>query len=195
MSEEKQYRKVIINKGPRGWGGPLLIEPKPGKDLIYCVTGGGIHPVAQRIAELTGGTAFDGFNSKRDFDEIAVAVIDCGGTARVGVYPMKGVLTVDIHSTKPSGPLFRFIKEDLFVSGVGMEQIVVVDEDGPIPVTANSSPAATPLKEPVAQIDEVVEKKVAEIQEEVQQSNQEKEMPKEPKKKRGGFMKWLLGDN
>ncbi|HNS40916.1 MAG: PTS sorbitol transporter [Anaerolineae bacterium] len=127
MSEEKQYRKVKITAGKRGWGGPLVIEPKPNKPYIYCVTGGGIHPVAQRIADLTGGEAFDGFKSKRDFDEIAVAVIDCGGTARIGVYPMKGVLTVDIHATKPSGPLFRFIKTDNFVSGVTPDDIQLID--------------------------------------------------------------------
>ncbi len=127
MSEEKVYRKVKIVAGKRGWGGPLIVEPKPGKDLIYCVTGGGIHPIAQHIADLTGGTPFDGFKSKADFDKIAVAVIDCGGTARVGVYPMKGVLTVDIHATRPSGPLFRFIKENIFVSGVGIEQITLLE--------------------------------------------------------------------
>lgn len=122
-----KYKKVKISAGPRGWGGPLIVEPKPGKDLIYSVTGGGIHKVAQYIADLTGGTPFDGFRSKADFDKIAVAVIDCGGTARVGVYPMKGVLTVDVYSTKPSGPLFRFIKETNFVSGVDIAQIELVE--------------------------------------------------------------------
>jgi sorbitol-specific phosphotransferase system component IIBC len=87
------------------------------------VTGGGIHPVAQRIADLTGGQAFDGFKSSAPFDKIAVAVIDCGGTARIGVYPMKKVLTVDVHSTSPSGPLAMFITEDLFVSGVGPDDV------------------------------------------------------------------------
>ncbi|HEC21430.1 MAG TPA: PTS sorbitol transporter [Chloroflexi bacterium] len=129
MSEEKKYRKVKIVKGPRGWGGPLIIEPKPGRDLIYSVTGGGIHPIAQKIADLTGGTAFDGFRSKADFDKIACAVIDCGGTARVGVYPMKKVPTVDIYPTRPAGPLFRFITEDLFVSGVGEDQIIPLEDD------------------------------------------------------------------
>lgn len=122
------YRRVRIERGKRGWGGPLVIEPKPGKDLIYCVTGGGIHPVAERIVELTGGRPFDGFRSKAAFEEIAVAVIDCGGTARVGVYPMKGVLTVDIHSTSPAGPLMKFIKEDNFVSGVTANTITLLDE-------------------------------------------------------------------
>jgi len=121
------YKKVKITKGSRGWGGPLVVEPKAGKELIYSVTGGGIHPVAQKIAELTGGKPFDGFNSSAKFDEIAVAVIDCGGTARVGVYPMKKVLTVDVHPTSPAGPLARFITAELFVSGVGIEQIEVVD--------------------------------------------------------------------
>jgi len=125
---DKEYKRVKISAGKRGWGGPLIIAPEPGKDLIYCVTGGGIHPLAQHIADLTGGTAFDGFKSKAGFEEIAVAVIDCGGTARVGVYPMKGVFTVEIHAIKPSGPLFRFITEDLFVSGVGTEQVELLDD-------------------------------------------------------------------
>ena len=128
MSEERKYRKVRIKKGPRGWGGPLIIECKPGRDLIYSVTGGGIHPLAQHIADLTGGRPFDGFKSKAGFDEIAVAVIDCGGTARVGVYPMKKVPTVDIYSTSPSGPLMRFITKDLFVSGVRPEDVEVIED-------------------------------------------------------------------
>ncbi len=121
------YRKVMVKPGGRGWGNGLVIAPEPGKDLIYSVTGGGIHPVAQRIADLTGGTPFDGFKSKAAFEEIACAVIDCGGTARIGVYPMKGVLTVDIHGASPSGPLMRFITEENFVSGTGVDDIEVVD--------------------------------------------------------------------
>jgi glucitol/sorbitol PTS system EIIB component len=127
MSEEKKYRKVKIKAGRGGWGGPLIIDPKPGKDLIYSVTGGGIHPIAAKIAELSGGRPFDGFKSKADFDQIAVAVIDCGGTARVGVYPMKKVLTVDIHAARPSGPLMRYITPELFVSGVKESDIEVVE--------------------------------------------------------------------
>lgn len=125
---EKKYRKVRIKAGPKGWGGPLIIEPKEGRDLIYSVTGGGIHPLAQHIADLTGGTPFDGFRSKAKFEEIAVAVIDCGGTARVGVYPMKKVPTVDIYPTSPSGPLFRFITKELFVSGVRNEEVELLEE-------------------------------------------------------------------
>jgi sorbitol-specific phosphotransferase system component IIBC len=99
------------------------VTPSAEKPLIYSVTGGGIHPVARRIAELTGGEPFDGFRSSASFDKIAVAVIDCGGTARVGVYPMKKVKTIDVHPASPGGPLMQFITEELFVSGVGEGQI------------------------------------------------------------------------
>lgn len=118
-----EYKSVKITKGKSGWGGPLTVRPTADRPLIYSVTGGGIHPVAAKIAELTGGEAFDGFKSSAPFDKIAVAVIDCGGTARVGVYPMKKVLTVDVHATSPSGPLAMFITEELFVSGVGPNDI------------------------------------------------------------------------
>jgi len=120
---DNAYKSVTIEKGRGGWGGPLTIKPTAERRLIYCVTGGGIHPVAARIAELTGAEAFDGFKSSAPFDKIAVAVIDCGGTARVGVYPMKKVPTVDVHATSPAGPLAMFIKEELFVSGVKPENV------------------------------------------------------------------------
>lgn len=117
------YKAVKIDKGPGGWGGPLTIKPTADRPYIYSVTGGGIHPLAARIAELTGGEAFDGFSSSKPFDQIAVAVIDCGGTARIGVYPMKKVPTVDIHATSPAGPLAMFITEDLLVTGVKLDNI------------------------------------------------------------------------
>ena len=103
-----EYKSVKVSAGRGGWGGPLTITPTDDRPLIYSVTGGGIHPVAARIAELTGGQAFDGFSSSAKFDKIAVAVIDCGGTARVGVYPMKKVLTVDIHATIPVRAVGQF---------------------------------------------------------------------------------------
>ena len=117
------YKSAKVTAGRGGWGGPLTITPTDARPLIASITGGGIHPVAQRIAELTGGEAFDGFSSSAPFDKLAVAVIDCGGTARVGVYPMKKVLTVDIHATSPAGPLAQFSTEELFVSGVKPENV------------------------------------------------------------------------
>lgn len=123
-----EYKAVKVTKGRNGWGGPLVIKPTVDRPLIYSVTGGGIHPVAQRIADLTGGQAFDGFRSSAPFDKVAVAVIDCGGTARIGVYPMKNVLTIDINAATPSGPLASFIKETNFVSHVGANEIEEFDQ-------------------------------------------------------------------
>ena len=48
------YRKVKITKGSSGWGGPLVLEPNETCNKVLCVTGGGIHPVAAKIAEMTG---------------------------------------------------------------------------------------------------------------------------------------------
>jgi PTS system glucitol/sorbitol-specific IIB component len=121
------YKAVRITKGRGGWGGPLVIKPEAGKDLIYCVTGGGIHPVAQRIADLTGGKVFDGFRSSAPEKQIACVIIDCGGTARIGVYPMKKIPTIDVKASSPSGPLIQFIKENIFVSGVKLEDIKVIE--------------------------------------------------------------------
>jgi glucitol/sorbitol PTS system EIIB component len=117
------YRSVKVSAGASGWGGPLTITPSDDKPIIACITGGGIHPVAQRIADLTGGEAFDAFKSTVKFDKMACAVIDCGGTARVGVYPMKGVPTIDVHATSPAGPLARFITPEVFVSGVKPDNV------------------------------------------------------------------------
>jgi len=49
------YKKIVIEAGPGGWGGPLTVEPKEGRNVIASITGGGIHPIAQKIADLTGG--------------------------------------------------------------------------------------------------------------------------------------------
>ncbi len=117
------YKSVQVSAGRGGWGGPLTITPTDDRPLVASITGGGIHPVAQRIADLTGGEAVDGFKGSAPFDKIAVAVIDCGGTARIGVYPMKKVMTVDVHATSPAGPLMQFITEELFVSGVKPEDV------------------------------------------------------------------------
>ncbi|HHV25864.1 MAG TPA: PTS glucitol/sorbitol transporter subunit IIB [Tissierellia bacterium] len=123
-----EYTAVKIEKGPGGWGGPLILKPKPGKDKILSVTGGGISPVAKKIAELTGATIVDAFKTVVPDDEILAAVIDCGGTARCGVYPKKKILTVNLTPVGQSGPLAKFITEELYVSGVTEKNIIVLDK-------------------------------------------------------------------
>lgn len=121
-------RAVFVAKGSGGWGKGLRIEPKGKKQKVVSITGGGIHPVAARIAELTGTEAVDGFKNSVPEDEMMCVVIDCGGTARIGLYPMKRIPTVDILPSSPSGPLAKHITEDIFVSGVTVKDIYLADE-------------------------------------------------------------------
>jgi PTS system glucitol/sorbitol-specific IIB component len=129
-----QYKAVKISRGRDGWGGPLVISPTRERDKIVAVTGGGIPPLVQQIAELTGGTAVDGFRAPPPESEMAVVIVDCGGTARCGVYPRKRIPTVNMTPVGQSGPLAEFITEDIYVSGVTMKQVSLAD--GSTPVTA-----------------------------------------------------------
>lgn len=122
-------RAIFVDKGSGGWGTGLRIEPRGKKVKVVSITGGGIHPVARKIAELSGTEAIDGFKTSVPEDEMMCVVIDCGGTARIGLYPMKRIPTVDILPSSPSGPLAKYIKEDIFVSGVTEKQITVANEE------------------------------------------------------------------
>lgn len=144
------YKAVKITQGKGGFGGPLIIKPEEGKDIILSVTGGGIHPVAQKLADMTGGTAIDGFYSSAPDEEVMAAVIDCGGTARCGVYPKKRIPTINTTPVGKSGPLAQFITEDIYVSGVGENNIEYTDEapistaEGNKENTAKKTSAAKP---------------------------------------------------
>lgn len=136
----KTYKAVKISKGVNGWGGPLVIEPTMARNKVVSVTGGGIHPVAQQIAALSGAEAVDGFRSPPVEGEMAVVVVDCGGTARCGVYPRKRIPTVNLTPVGQVGPLAQFITEDIYVSGVKPENVTLAD--GSEAVTAAGAAAA-----------------------------------------------------
>lgn len=121
------YNAVKIEKGHGGWGGPLVIQPTEKKDKIVSITGGGIDPLSKKIAKLTGAKAIDGFSNGVSDDEIACVVINCGGTLRCGVYPKKGIMTVNLTPVGQSGPLAQFIKEDIYVSGIVDKGITLAD--------------------------------------------------------------------
>ena len=121
------YKSITIKAGAGGWGGPLTITPTEKCHKVLNVTGGGITPVAQLIADMTGGEVVDGFKTGCPDDEVMVAVVDCGGTARCGVYPKKGIFTVNLMQVGQSGPLAQYIKEDNYVSGVTESDISYAD--------------------------------------------------------------------
>ncbi|GEN85829.1 PTS glucitol/sorbitol transporter subunit IIB [Oceanobacillus sp. FSL W8-0428] len=125
------YKKVKVSKGRNGWGGPLEFTPTDEKKYVISVTGGGIHPVAEKIAKLSGAEVVDAFKNPVDKNETLAAVIDCGGTARGGTYPKLRIPTINVKVMSPSGPLAKFITDDIFVSGVSVENIELADEKTP----------------------------------------------------------------
>ncbi len=127
--DTRAYRTVKVVRGPNGWGGPLFIQPTAERNKIVAVTGGKIPELATRLAELTGAIVVDGFRNPPLESEMAAVVIDCGGTARCGVYPRKRIPTINLTPVGQSGPLAQFITEDVYVSGVQIENLSVVEQD------------------------------------------------------------------
>ena len=123
-----EYKKIKISKGSAGFGGPLIIEPNETRNKVLCVTGQQISPIATKIAEMTGCELIDGFKTTVPDEEIAVAVVNCGGTARCGVYPKKRIKTVNVEPVGAVGPLAMYIKEDIYVSDVKESNLAYTDE-------------------------------------------------------------------
>lgn len=138
------YKAVRITRGSAGWGGPLVIKGNDKKNKILSVTGGGIHPMARKIAEMTGCTAVDSFTGGAPDEEVLLAVVDCGGTARCGVYPKKGIYTVNLMPVGQSGPLAKFIKEDIYVSDVKEVNLSYAEDMDDMLELEQAAPAPSP---------------------------------------------------
>lgn len=121
------YNTVLVVKGKGGFGGPLKIAQDPTKNKILSMTAGGIHPVTEKLSELTGFEIVDGFKTAVPDNEIAVAIIDCGGTARCGVYPKKQILTINVNPVGQSGPLAKYIVPEYYVSDVSVAELSYVE--------------------------------------------------------------------
>lgn len=146
-----EYRAIKVERGSGGFGGPLTVMPREGKDKVVFITGGGAEPdIIEKIVKLTGCTAVNGFKTSVPDEEIFLVVIDCGGTLRCGIYPQKRIPTINIMPVGKSGPLAKFITEDIYVSAVGPDQISPADGAA---VLTDEAPAAKaePEKEEKAQ--------------------------------------------
>lgn len=107
-----------IEKGSAGWGGPLYIKKEGKRNKVLSMTAAGMQEVTLKIAELLDCEVIDGFKTGVPDDEVAVVVIDCGGTARCGVYPKKKIPTINTNAVGKAGPLAQFITEEYYVSDV-----------------------------------------------------------------------------
>lgn len=138
-----EYKSVVVNAGPSGFGGPLVLNPTDKKNKVVNITGGIISPVSQKIAEMTGCELVDGFKTSVPDDEILCVIIDCGGTLRCGIYPKKRIFTINLNPTGASGPMAKFIKEDIYVSAVKENCISYASAED----AANAPAQAAPVEE------------------------------------------------
>lgn len=132
-----EYRSIRIERGTGGFGGPLVVTPTEKKNKVMFITGGGAEPEClNKIIELSGMIPVNGFKTKCPEDEIALAIIDCGGTLRCGIYPKKRIPTINVMPVGKSGPLANFITEDIYASAVTSDCISLAD--GPEPVSGGT---------------------------------------------------------
>lgn len=123
-----KFGTIEIKKGNGGFGGPLTVTPTEGKDTLLYITGGGAKPdIVDKIVEFTGCKAVNGFKTSVPEEQIFLAIIDCGGTLRCGIYPQKRIPTINVMPVGKSGPLAKYITEDIYVSAVGLDQISLVE--------------------------------------------------------------------
>lgn len=126
------YHSIRVEKGPGGFGGPLVITPTEQRNKVMFITGGGAEPEClQKIVELSGLTPVNGFKTNCPEDELALVIIDCGGTLRCGIYPKKGIPTINVMPVGKSGPMAQYITENIYVSAVTSAQVSPADDEQP----------------------------------------------------------------
>ena len=131
-TEHAGLRSITITCGDGGYGGPVTVTPTERRHIVLYMTGGGLIPEPlEKIVALSGMRAVNGNEQTVPDEEVALAIIDCGGTLRCGIYPGKGIPTVNLLATGRSGPLAKYMTEDLYVSAVTSAQVSPAGEAAP----------------------------------------------------------------
>ena len=144
------YRPITIVRGDGGYGGPLTITPTEERHKVLYMTGGNLEPEPlAKIAQLSGMEPVNGNVETCPDEEVALAIIDCGGTLRCGIYPGKGIPTVNLLATGKSGPLAKYMTEDMYVSAVTSKEVSAAESgaggaDGSARGSADSGAVSVP---------------------------------------------------
>lgn len=88
---------VLIPPGPGGYGKGFGC-PLPAAKVL-SLTGREIHPVAIEIGALTESEVVNGFSDIPPDNDILCVVINCAGSLRCGLYPQKGIPTINVLPT------------------------------------------------------------------------------------------------
>ncbi|MDO5455715.1 MAG: PTS sorbitol transporter subunit IIB [Eubacteriales bacterium] len=149
-----EYRAIRVEKGSGGFGGPLTIQGTEQRNKVMYITGGGVAPeILSKIVELSGLEPVNGFKTSCPEDQLALVIIDCGGTLRCGLYPKKRIPTININPVGKAGPLAQFIKEDIYVSGVTNANISLADGSAVPAAAETEAPAEAAAEEKKGGID------------------------------------------
>ncbi|WP_159872578.1 MULTISPECIES: PTS glucitol/sorbitol transporter subunit IIB [unclassified Raoultella] len=137
---------VNVAPGSEGYGSGLVLPIGSGLKVV-SLTGREIHPVARRLGELTQSEVINGFQAVPPDEETLCVVINCGGSLRCGLYPKKGIKTINVMPTGQTGPLAQFINAGNYVSDVREAQITRIPRETlasePQTATVEPSPPAT----------------------------------------------------
>ena len=139
----------------------MTVTPTEERHKVLYMTGGSTPPEPlARIIALSGMIPVNGNQETCPDEEVALAIIDCGGTLRCGIYPGKGIPTVNILATGKSGPLAKYMTEDLYVSAVTSECVSA----GALPAAGASTAGALAALEEEGTEADMVEASVQETE-------------------------------